>query len=332
MVALLSLKMIENLEEELRPLVNFERITRLETIQSLWSGYGSLLRIWLSGSESPSVIVKHIAPPAAAKHPRGWNSNIGHQRKLRSYEVEAAWYQHFNHRTNKLCRTPQLLGFKQLTGHSLLVLEDLDSAGFKLRKSKLNSEQIRHCLSWLAAFHAQFMNEEPVGLWKIGTYWQLDTRPEEFETMAKGPLKAHARAIHESLNQARFQTLVHGDAKYANFCFSKRGAVAAVDFQYIGRGCGMKDVAYLLSCIEGGITSVTEEEALLSRYFSILQTQLKAKATKLDFAALEKEWRTLYAFAWADFERFLLGWAPGHWKSSEYSAYQVAKALDLLAT
>ena len=57
-----------------------------------------------------------------------------------------------------------------------------------------------------------------------------------------------APELDRRLRAARFQTLVHGDAKPANFCFdARRGAVAAVDFQYVGGGCGMKDVAYLLS-------------------------------------------------------------------------------------
>ena len=73
--------------------------------------------------------------------------------------------------------------------------------------------------------------------------------------MKDSPLKENAFLIDEKLYQSSFKTIVHGDAKLANFCFTKDGCrSAAVDFQYVGGGCGMKDVAYFLgSCL-------TEEE------------------------------------------------------------------------
>ena len=81
----------------------------------------------------------------------------------------------------------------------------------------------------------------------MGTYWHLDTRPEEFEKIEHKQLKSKAHRIDEILKECEFQTIVHGDAKLANFCFSEHGeGVAAVDFQYVGRGCGMKDVTYFL--------------------------------------------------------------------------------------
>lgn len=70
------------------------------------------------------------------------------------------------------------------------------------------------------------------------------TRPDELSAMKPSHLKGAAEAIDSKLNQCKFQTIVHGDAKVANFCFTPDSkSIAAVDFQYVGSGCGMKDVA-----------------------------------------------------------------------------------------
>jgi hypothetical protein len=34
---------------------------------------------------------------------------------------------------------------------------------------------------------------------------------------------------------------------------------------------------------------------------------------------LEREWRALFPYAWVDFYRFLLGWAPGYADNDGYS-------------
>lgn len=69
-----------------------DSITSYEQIQSLWSGYGELVRVGMSGSEVKSVIVKHIQLPESELHPKGWNTALSHQRKLKSYQVEVNWY------------------------------------------------------------------------------------------------------------------------------------------------------------------------------------------------------------------------------------------------
>src|SRR5690606_28569084 len=115
-----------------------------------------------------------------------------------------------------------------------------DASGFGGRRQQLTDTEITACLRWLAAFHALFMHEAPVGLWEVGTYWHLATRPDERAAMQDLELRHAADAIDRTLNSASHQTIVHGDAKVANFCFaSDRGAVAAVDFQYVGASAGV---------------------------------------------------------------------------------------------
>ena len=126
--------------------------------------------------------------------------------------------------------------------------------------------------------------------------------------------------IDQRLNNARYQTFVHGDAKLANFCFSAGGAqVAAVDFQYVGGGCGMKDVAYFIgSCLYEEDCERYETE-LLDYYFAQLREALEQRDSAVDLDALKQEWRALYPVAWSDFHRFMKGWSPGHWKVHSYS-------------
>lgn len=48
-------------------------------IQELWSGYGHIIRIALTGSEHRTVVIKHVSMQAEKKHPRGWSSDLSHQ-------------------------------------------------------------------------------------------------------------------------------------------------------------------------------------------------------------------------------------------------------------
>ena len=292
----------------------------IEDIQSLWSGYGKIMRYGLQGGSAERVVVKHVKLPDKAHHPRGWNTDVSHQRKIRSYHVESAWYRDWSKICDDSCRVPQCFALQEDDEEFLMVFEDLDASGFPVRKNTVSMVEMQACLRWLANFHASFMGKEPAGLWAVGTYWHLDTRPDELEVLDDAALKAAAEMIDQRLNNTRYQTFVHGDAKLANFCFSDDGEqVAGVDFQYVGGGCGMKDVAYFIgSCLYEEDCERYETE-LLDYYFVRLREALGQRDSGVDPDALEQEWRALYPVAWSDFHRFMKGWSPGHWKVHSYS-------------
>ena len=310
-----------------------------ELVQSLWSGYGEIRRVNPGDGDaatgaSASVIAKWIDPPVQAAHPRGWSTPRSHQRKLTSYEVEKIWYRDFA----KLCpvdaQVPSCLGHWQQKRQQLLLLSDLDS-NYPLRFESLGqyaNTGIESCLKWLASFHANFMGNTGEGLWPVGTYWYLATRPDEYDVMEDGPVKEAAEWLDKRLSDCPYQTLVHGDAKVANFCFSQRGEqVAAVDFQYVGGGVGIRDVVYLLSsCLDEEVL-FTESEHYLDTYFEHLHIALENSQT--DSSANHsaenvcKAWRELYAVAWTDFYRFLLGWMPDHPKTHRYTKEMSEQAI-----
>ena len=306
-----------------------------EVVQSLWSGYGQIVRCHLDGGSVPSVVVKHVRwpgqGPGQRHHPRGWGTDRSHQRKLRSYEVETVWYDRYAERCLDDCRVPRRLTIDTQPDAVVMVLEDLDQSGFAGRRQQVTDIELEGCLRWLANFHASFLGETPEGLWEIGTYWHLATRPDELDALNDGPLKNAASLIDRKLADSPFQTFVHGDAKLANFCFSTDGRqVAAVDFQYVGGGCGMKDVAYFIgSCLD---EDEIERQApgLVDQYFELLGIACDQASKDVDFVALENDWRGLFPVAWTDFTRFLQGWSPGHWKLHRYSERVASEVLESL--
>lgn len=293
------------------------RQVELETrLQSLWGGYGELWRVELDGT---SAIVKSVRPP------RG-DEGASHERKLRSYDVEQAFYERYAARCNESpgCRVPVPRGLQSADGGWLFVLEDLDASGFSVRRS---DDGIEPTLRWLARFHARFLGTTPEGLWKVGTYWHLATRQQELRAMRHEALRSAAGRIDALLSAARFRTLVHGDGKLENVCFASNGAdVALVDFQYVGGGVGVKDVAYLLNGF-----STRQSPATVQRHLDFYFEELRAAVGEgIDFAALEREWRALFPLAWVDFYRFLLGWAPGQFDRDPYSERLTQEVLATL--
>ena len=307
-------------------------------IQELWSGYGVIVKATIDGMP---IVVKHIDVTTVRANRRGWQSDFAHHRKVKSYQVETNFYREARFQCSDQCRVAKFLN-ADVDGNgqnALLILEDLDTAGYPARHQELDDSQLEACIAWLANFHSLFLGTSAQGLWDIGTYWHLDTRPDEYQSMPASPLKSIAPQINERLNSAVHKTIVHGDAKVANFCFadesSKRSCgksqVAAVDFQYAGGGVGVKDLAYLISSCLSENEAEEREDELLNLYFRELSWALTHHHPEVNADAVEQEWRSLYPFAWADFCRFLEGWSPGHWKLNRYSKKITDRVIDELA-
>ena len=111
---------------------------------------------------------------------------------------------------------------------------------FPARKVSASMIEMQSCLKWLANLHAIFMDKKPTGLWPVGTYWHLDTRPDELDVMEDFELKTgrnpdRPKTPYESISKPLCMVML----SWPTFCFSSDGQqVAAVDFQYVGGGCG----------------------------------------------------------------------------------------------
>jgi hypothetical protein len=304
--------------EQVRALTGARAVRSPRAVQRLWGGYGEILRVELSGAELPSVIVKHVEPPAATREETG-SEERSRLRKLRSYEVEMAFYERYQPRCDAHCRVPRPLLSTATPAGFLFVLEDLDQAGFAARRSVVTPRELEACLGWLARFHARFVGVAPDGLWTQGTYWHLATRPDELANVRDQALREAAPGVAQRLAACSHRTLLHGDAKLENFCFAADGLrVAAVDFQYTGGGAGIQDVAYLLGCALTPSSCERSAPGFVNCYFEALRLALAQLAPAHDVDALESEWRALEPYAWADFHRFLAGWSP---EEARHDAY-----------
>jgi hypothetical protein len=224
------------------------------------------------------------------------------------------------------------------------------AAGYR-RCGGLDELQAKAALSWLAAFHAACWgaDAEQLGLWPEACYWHLATRQDELAEMGRDwrHLQAPAPELDRRLRESPWRTLCHGDFKTENLLFSSGSGgsslqCAAYDFQYVGGGCGTKDVVYLLcSGVQARLLQAPAgEEALLRHYHSELLAGLAATAAapqgsgvgcpaaaaraveQYSFEVLRQEYR----LAMCDYVRFMAGW--GFWGSA--ASWAAARARQFL--
>ncbi len=222
-------------------------------------------------------IIKQIVIPPPTPHSR---RSVGNERKAYSYFIEAKFYQSLapilikNHNLAipipyhiELggCSDDAEKGYGNLSDNSRVTVEEKDQI-ISICMSLLNgspssnrdgtNNNIHAALSWLATLHAATWGAAKVDAYvgqklvhPIGSYWHLDTRPDEHESMPnqgwEGRLKRAARAINERLRRDTMQCCIHGDAKDANMLFQKMDddddgggsgvSVSMFDFQYCGK-------------------------------------------------------------------------------------------------
>jgi hypothetical protein len=92
----------------------------------------------------------------------------------------------------------------------------------------------------------------------------------------------------------------------------------------------MKDVALFMSSAVTPDECQATEQWLLDEYFKHLRQALIELRPELDARGVEQSWRPLFAIAWTDFQRFVKGWSPNHWKINAYTEALKDKALRQL--
>ena len=105
---------------------------------------------------------------------------------------------------------------------------------------------------------------------------------------------------------------------------------AAYDFQYVGKGYGVKDVAYLFASSLSA-AALVEEEQLLAYYHHQLTNNLReeAQAGNLGAGAAEEYTAVImkrhFELAVLDYVRFMAGW--GFWGNSGWAERRAREAL-----
>lgn len=244
-----------------------------------------------------SFIVKWIDPDPNRRQ------SFGDQRKALSYQVEARFYESY---ADELIQKHDIAIPKpylvERQGERIIICMSILQEAASGNQDSFEENTIR----WLASFHAATWGNNADGLQPVGSYWHLDTRPEELESMPRkgwqGRLKRAARAIDDYLKRDSMQCIIHGDAKDANV-LQDGDRTSMCDFQYVGRGTPTRDLAYFLC----SSTDPENESSLLILYHNELTTHLP---NNIAAPSLE-DLKTSLELAYCDFARFMCGW--GFW-------------------
>lgn len=190
----------------------------------------------------------------------------------------------------------------------------------------------------------------PRSIWLNGGYTYLATRRTEFSFLADnfdsewslafctsdGTMSVAERVADFFAPRGRaFESFIHGDVKAENLFSTKSGEdVAFFDFQYIGMGIGVSDLAKLFTCavplhmltecklpLPNELAMQPPELALLKQYHQILVEGHNKKHDQYEFSDLQRHWET----ALVDWCRFQASW--GFWGNTGWLQARVRSIL-----
>ncbi len=342
----------------------------IQTLCSLWAGMGHIYKVHVpctSGKQSGTgrsksssnknknnnqamltLIVKHIVLPTNT------NQSLSNQRKTDSYFVEANFYE-------KL--VPMLISqYKISVPVPYLIQRPSSEAPISKKAQNKNDiviamsyvendrsqrysrrQQRDAVLTWLAHFHAVFWGSQNAetavstyGLQPEGSYWYLNTRPEEHDSMPStgwiGRLKTAARAIADYLQHRDiYQCIIHGDAKEANILYACENSICSnevccqatfCDYQYCGKGSLTKDLVYYLMRFDD------KDDDNMDEAIEFYLQQLKERLPPDVSAPTLQDLQISMPLAYCDLYRFMIGW--GNWGSNNRPNRRVTNLLNQL--
>ncbi|PKS05118.1 hypothetical protein jhhlp_008485 [Lomentospora prolificans] len=190
-------------------------------------------------------------------------------------------------------------------------------------------------------------------LWLNGGYTYLATRRKEYNSLARdsysewcepfcsvksGSSKSTAEKVAEFLTPSGrpYETYIHGDVKSENLCTTERGdQVAFFDFQYVGLGLGVCDLAKLFTCsipvnmlmrkgrIPDALPMDDGEKGLLELYRrELLRHRPDSDDWEYPWEEFVRHWET----ALVDWCRFQASW--GFWGNTEWLEARVRSIVN----
>lgn len=188
---------------------------------------------------------------------------------IAAYEREVRFYQRLAHRTSLPTPVCHYSDIDTGTGMHVLLLEDLGSTSVGSRVAGCSPEQAELAIHQVACFHADWWENllldeltwlagvprDPVGMRDAHDRWWPD-----FLRQTEDRLPDRIKEIGERLGHHRAEmirrprgtaprTLRHGDYSLDNLVFGAPGGVPSItviDWQRMGIGSGIGDVAYFL--------------------------------------------------------------------------------------